>query len=273
MSLAETIANIERDFGGTLGVAVSTLPAHELVFNYREHDPFPAASTIKVFILQALLEHVQAGALTLDDEIKITADDIVTGSGVIKTLTPRRYPVKDLATLMIVVSDNTATNLLIDVLTTEHINAVCQEHDWQDTQLTGKLQRGNAPSHTSPHDLTDYFTRLWQGSLLNEELTEVARAIYWQQQYTDQLGRLIGFDPYSTEIGESSLRIASKSGAIRGVRNDAGVITDSDISYAISVMTKDSSDLRFHVNNAGSLAIAAVSRAVFEHLKGQHGAR
>ena len=264
------VADIEAEFGGVVGVVATPLQGEQnKALRYNDDVTFPAASTIKVFVLQTLLELVQAGDLTLDEEILLTAAEKVTGSGVLKTLTADRpYPIKDLATLMIIVSDNTATNLLVGRLGVDKVNAVCQRRGWQDTLLTGKLQHGNEPSITSPRDLASYFARLWRGELLGAELTDAAKHIYQQQQYTDQLGRFIGYDAYSTETGESSLRIASKSGSIRGVRNDAGVVSSDGTAYAVSVMTKGSSDGRFHSNNAGSLAIASVSRAVYEHFSG-----
>ena len=201
-------ADIEAEFGGVVGVIATPLSAEESeTLRYNDDVTFPAASTIKVFVLQTLLERVQAGHLTLNDKILLTAAEKVTGSGVLKTLTADRpYPIKDLATLMIIVSDNTATNLLIEHLGIHTVNAVCQQHGWRDTLLTSKLQHGNEPSMTSPRDLTDYFARLWRGELLETELTDTAKQIYQQQQYTDQLGRFIGYDAYSTETGESSLR-------------------------------------------------------------------
>ena len=266
-TLKQRVTDIEAEFGGVVGVVAASLQAEEnKVFRYHDAVVFPAASTVKVFILQALLERVQAGDVSLKEELLLTADAKVSGSGVLKTLAAGRpYPLGDLATLMIIVSDNTATNMLIEHVGVVQINRVCQQRGWHDTVLTGKLQRGNDPSVTSPKDLADYFARLWRGDLLNAKLTGLAKQIYQQQQYTDQLGRFIGFDAYSTEIGESSLRIASKSGSIRGVRNDAGVVTSDSAAYALSVMTKGSSDQRFHVNNTGSLAIASISQAVYEH--------
>ena len=97
--------------------------------------------------------------------------------------------------LMIVVSDNTATNLLIDLLTPERIRDVTRAHGWTGTYLRGKLQVPAAPgagpvtpSQTTPADLADHFARLWRGELLPPELTDVAKRIYRAQQFTE-LGR------------------------------------------------------------------------------------
>ncbi|HEX7021440.1 MAG TPA: serine hydrolase, partial [Trueperaceae bacterium] len=99
--------------------------------------------------------------------------------------------------------------------------------------------------------------------------TQLAQDIYAKQQYTDALGRHLAYDAYSTETGVSSLRIASKSGSIRGVRNDAGVIQEEGLAYAIAVMTKGCPDERFYANNPGILAIADTSRVIHQYLR--HG--
>lgn len=264
---------------------------------YNAHLPFPAASTIKVYILQALLERIAAGAAELNDEVVLGASDQVSGSGVLKSLTPgRSYTLLDLATLMIIVSDNTATNLLIDFVGVEEINESMRLNGWLDSTLSGKLQLASpppggkrSPSHTSPANLADYFGRLWLGELLPPELTTVAKEIYRKQQY-GELGRYLDYDGYSVEIGDAQWRIASKSGSIRGVRNDAGVLesttTDTKADEAgsevragqretlgapraplvMAVMTSGCPDTRFHQDNLGARVLGAVARELFHRL-------
>ncbi|MEJ2358884.1 MAG: class A beta-lactamase-related serine hydrolase [Deinococcales bacterium] len=228
--LEQRLVELEHELRGTLGVVAHELPvqsdaaggrkAREGVA-YRADHAFPAASTIKVFVLQALLEHAAAGRLGLDDERVLAPSDQVTGSGILKDLTPgRRYTLLDLARLMITISDNTATNMLIDALCVESVNTSIARHGWSKTHLAGLLQRPDLASAgdtrrstTSPGDLADAFTRLWRGELLPPPLTAVARSIYRKQQRTDQLGRFLPYDAYSTETGEASLVIASKSGS------------------------------------------------------------
>jgi beta-lactamase class A len=268
--LDTTFETLERSLGGTLGVFARLLEPGGDIVAYRQDEVFPAASTIKVFVLHALLHQASSGALSLGDEVVLDAGEQVSGSGVLKELTPGRgYTLRDLAMLMIIVSDNTATNLLIERLGIATVNDVCRREGWRATELAGKLQRGGkGPSVTSPRDLGDYFLRLWGGQLLPPELTRLAQDIYGRQQQAEQLGRDIGYDGYSSETGSSRLRIASKSGSIRGVRNDAGVIDTGDWVYLLSVMTKGCPDQRFHADNLGSRTISAVSKALFDRFTG-----
>jgi beta-lactamase class A len=268
--LDNTFDRLERAVGGTLGVFASPLDPSGDTVGYRSDDIFPAASTIKVFVLHALLDQVCRGAASLDEEILLDPREQVSGSGVLKALTAgRSYTLLDLATLMIIVSDNTATNLLIERLGVATVNELCRREGWRATELAGKLQRGGTrPSVTSPRDLGEYFLRLWRGQLLPDQLTRTAKEIYGRQQHADQLGRDIGYDSYSSETGDSPLRIASKSGSIRGVRNDAGVIDTGGAIYVLSVMTKECRDQRFHPDNLGSRTISAVSKALYDHYTG-----
>lgn len=244
---------------------------------WRANERFPAASTIKIYVLQALLEGVAAGALALDDERQVTAADQVSGSGILKAMTPgRHHSLLDLATLMIVISDNTATNVLIDAVGLDAINAVIAKHGWRGTRLGGKLQlppqpgsQQRLPSMTTPSDLADCLGRLWLGQLLPPELTEVAKSIYRQQQ-VGELGRALDYDSYSAEIGVAPWRIASKSGSIRGVRNDVGVFEPQQGGqrYVIAVMTRGCPDERFHAENLGAKVVGQVSAAVHARLAG-----
>ncbi len=290
------LATLEEELGGVLGVAAHRLEAVGTegveteeaesgdaaapgAVSYRSDERFPAASTIKVFVLQALLERVAAGGIGLDDEIVLRGIDRVTGSGVLKALSAgRAYTVRDLATLMIVVSDNTATNLLIERLGMDAVNGATAAHGWRETHLAGLLQRPDLRaagdprvSTASPRDLADAFARLWRGELLPPDLSEIARGIYLRQQVTDLLGRFLPYDAYRTETGEDRFVIASKYGALRGVRNDAGVIDTGRSRYVVAVMTRGCPDERFHPDNLGALVVAKVSRALYEHF-GSHAA-
>lgn len=281
--LRETLAELELRLGDAttaasnparLGVTAATLEggrATKFVAR-RAHEPFPAASTIKVFVLQALMEGVAAGRHALTTEIELRASDQVPGTGVLKVLSPgRAYTLLDLATLMIVVSDNTATNLLIDLLGVAEVNRVTANHGWTGTALSGKLQQAGAPgsaprslSVTTPADLADYFGKLWLGELLPPHLTTLCQQIYRRQQY-GELGRALDYDPYSVELGAGRLNIASKSGSLRGVRNDAGVLEPArgEPLVVLAVMTSGCPDERFHSDNLGARVVGEAAALVY----------
>lgn len=268
--LVQRLREAEADMGGTLSVVAERLGGGDPV-RYRADASAPAASTIKVFLLIALLERVAAGEARLDDERIVRASDQVAGAGVLKALQPERpYTLRDLAMLMIIVSDNTATNMIIDVVGLPAVEELCARRGWTDTVLTGKLQmEENRPrSRTSATDLADAFARLWRGELLPEREAVFARGVFERQQLTDALGREIGYDGYATETGEDDLVIASKNGSVRGVRHDAGVIRRGDDGFVAAVLTQDCPDPRFYAGNPGLTCIAEVSKLLYDRYLG-----
>jgi beta-lactamase class A len=267
---AHALADAEAAMGGALGVRASRLDGSDPLA-WRDDEQAPAASTVKLFLLVALLERVAAGEASLADEVVLGRDDQVTGSGVLKSLQAgRSYSLRDLATLMIIVSDNSATNLVLDAVGLERFRSSLREHGWTGTTASGKLQTvpRNPPSLTTPRDLHDAIVRLWRGELLPGAETAFARDVLGAQQYTDDLGRQLDYDSYATEMGESALRIASKGGAVRGVRNEVAVIRRGDDGFALAITTRDCPDPRFHVDNAGALCVARVTRLLYDRYLG-----
>jgi beta-lactamase class A len=265
-ALQAALARAEAAMGGVLGLRASLLDGSDVVA-YRDDDVAPAASTIKVFLLAALLADVADGRLDLEHEVELRDADRVPGTGVLKVLeASRTYPLRDLATLMIVVSDNVATNLVLDQVGLTRFQAWLGASDWPATRATGRLQvRRDAPrSTTSARDLHDALRRLWTGELLPDRETAVAREILSAQQHTDTLGREIGYDAYAAELGESPLALASKGGQLRGVRNEAAVLERGGRTVALAVTTRDCPDLRFHADNAGSLCVSRVVRLLHD---------
>jgi beta-lactamase class A len=114
---ARTLDRLERlrqRFSGRIGIAARNLATGE-EFLIDHERAFPTASSIKVPILYELFRQAESGAFSLDDRVELTQGDIVEGSGVLRDLRPGLQPtVHDIAMLMIIVSDNTATNMAID---------------------------------------------------------------------------------------------------------------------------------------------------------------
>lgn len=272
-SLETRFQEAEATMGGHLSVRASRLGGTDPVA-YRDAEPAPAASTIKVFLLVALLEAVEAGRLSLDDEVIVRRDDRVTGSGVLKALSEGRpHALRDLATLMIIVSDNTATNLVLDAVGLDALRDSLATHGWSGTHASGKLQTvpPNPPSTTTARDLHDVMGRLWRGELVGADATAFARATLEAQQQTDTLGRELDFDRYAREVGESELSVAAKGGAIRGVRNEVAVLRRGEDAFVLAVTTRDCPDLRFHVDNRGSRCLSRVVRVLHDFYLGDVG--
>lgn len=260
----------------TLGVALLPLSneASPPVL-YNETVVFPAASTIKTFLLHALLADAQAGTLSLSEQYVVKQSDLVGGSGVMKTLSPgQSWTLLDIATLMIIVSDNTATNIIFERVGRYRFHEVAHTEGWTSTFMPRKLMLKNPPpspegfppmSQTTPLDLAQHFAKLWQGKLLDETHTNIAKRIYLQQQYLT-LGRLLGYE--GSNADDNTFLIGSKTGSIDGVRHDAGIFCLPEPPYkplyAVAILTKGCDDNRYVPDNRGGLIVSEVSKLLFE---------
>ena len=248
---------------GTVALTVERLDG-EVLLDRAGTRVFPAASTIKVPLLIRALQHVQQGDLDLSQRFVVRAEDRVTGSGILRELGGDLQPtLRDLLTLMIVVSDNTATNLVIDRMGIDDVNAFLHEQALNDTELIGLLQlpeeRGGARqrageyNHTSARDMAKLLQKLAGGALLSAELTKVALDIMTRQQHLDLIGRHVLTD----EHGERLYRVASKSGALPGVRHDVGIVWTPE-PLIIAVLSEAGRDPRYHPDNQEVQLLARV---------------
>ena len=261
--LRARIDRLRHGFSGTFGLwAYDLRSGEELSLAAGEH--FPSASTIKLWVLRELFRRAELGELDVDsDSVELRPQDRAIGSGVLKDLTPGvRLSLRDAATLMVTVSDNTATNLLIARLGVRAINREARRAGYADTHLRGLLFKGRGirASHTSPRDSGRFFLNLARRREVSGAASDAMLDILRREQYANIIGRLIPYDPYAS--GPDRWRLASKSGSIRGVRNDAALVEGPGCRYVLAVMSRDCADERFSVDNEANLVLARVAAAV-----------
>ena len=262
-----------QHFSGIFGVVVRTLetnPADRLEFRFNAEEVFPAASVIKLPMLIDALRQVQAGVLKLEDRHVMRPSDHATGSGVLQVMQAGLEPsLRDLLALMIVVSDNTATNMTLDILGgVDAINArfaasIPDGLGLETTRVLGKLQvawelktpaqRQGKLAEITPLEMLELLERIWHGSILEPEMRKLALEILEAQQYTEIIARYLPED----------LMVATKSGSITGVRNDVGLVY-APRPYAVALASKGSSDHREHFDNEGVLVLARVSKLLYD---------
>jgi beta-lactamase class A len=263
MDFQTELESVMKRFSGVIGFQAVRLSDGFTL----EHNPdviFPAASVIKVHLLLEALKQVEEGKLELSTRIPLPADERVGGSGVLQCLEPEAgLTLRDYLTLMIIVSDNTATNLVLETIGgREVINARLKAWGQEVTRVVGKLmlpferknddQKAGKLAEITPREVVTLLQQLHAGALLNPELTALALEIMGQQQYTEILGRYL---PDQTKT-------ATKSGQIQGVRNDVGFVFSSQ-PYVVALCSKDCADLRYHIDNEAVLALGEVSKLIF----------
>ena len=274
---------------GIVGVAAKHLePGKELRHNADE--VFFTASTKKIPILVELYRQVDEGRVSLDERIELTESLRVPGSGVLKELAPGLQPtLHDLALLMIIISDNVATDALYQMVGRERLDETMQglgltktripmgsrdllysitgvdEDDPQGLALVSErlarrevvpdsdaLSEGRS-SVSSPEDMVRLLEMVHGGEVLSQSSRGAVLDILERQQ----LGTII---PYFLPPGT---RVAHKTGGVPTVRCDVGIVYSPSGAYAVALMAKQVTDML-----AIDQSLARVSRAIYDEFNG-----
>jgi beta-lactamase class A len=251
--LEKSILDVDRNLAGVMGVAIVDLTdGHKYLLH--ANDVFPQASSIKICILAELYRQAQQGKLKLTDLYTVSAADLVQDSDIMGGLTPgvTKITLRDLATMMVAVSDNSATNVLIDRVGMDNVNAFLASQGLRETKLRRKMMDLKAASEgrenvSTPNEMASLLQALYRGETLNKEMT----ADFFKVLSTHK-------DSWIPRDLPDDLRVANKPGALEGVRNDSGVVFVDKRPYILCVMTT-----YLHRERDGEQAISAISLAAW----------
>jgi beta-lactamase class A len=253
MKLEKSILDIDRALDGVMGVAIVDLTdGHKYLLH--ANDVYPQASSIKICVLAELYRQAQQGKLKLTDLYTVNAADLVQDSDIMGGLTPgvTQITLRDLATMMVAVSDNSATNVLIDRVGMDNVNAFLKAQGLRDTRLRRKMMDLKAAAEgrenvSTPNEMLNLLQALYRDEILNKEMT----ADFFEVLSTHK-------DSWIPRDLPDDLRIADKPGALEGVRNDSGVIFVDKRPYVLCVMTT-----YLHRERDGEEAISNISLAAW----------
>jgi len=269
-SFADDVRAIAADFDGALGLAATNLLNGETLA-YNADRSFSLASVIKLVVMLEALRRVQRGELDLDARHRLGQDTRTKGSGVLKDLDDGlALTLRDLLTLMIAQSDNVATNMLLDLVGVDAVTRLARRLDMPGTVLHRRItfQDGLGPlAEGTPTEFCRLLERLARRELLTPALSDLALTILERQQFQDMIPRELPYDPYLARWGPPGehLTVASKSGWVQGVRNDVGIVRGPGVFYALALFSEGASDARRSADNRGVLAVARLSRLVYDH--------
>jgi beta-lactamase class A len=240
--------------------------------------PVPTASVIKLTILLEAMDEVREGRASLDEKIVLKKDDQVGGSGMLGLMdTPLALTLKDALTLMIAVSDNTATNLMIDRFGLEKINAHTRSLGLKDTHLYKKVYRAAAApvpadqpkfglGKTTAREMARVIEKIGLCQLgtparpSDAALCDVALGMLRNQFYRDGVPRYLeGLD--SSEQGSA---IANKTGAVDAARSDVALVASKNGLIAISAFTYENADHGYSSDDEGDVTIAKLGKAIIQ---------
>ena len=253
-SLKRTVEQEDHKLDGVLGVAIMDLTdGHTLLWH--ADDVYPTASSIKIAVLAELYRQAQEGKLKLTDLYTVRKEDDVPDSSIFNGLTfgVTQITLRDLATMMIAVSDNSATNVLIDKVGMENVNAMLAAQGLKQTKLRRKMMDLNAAKQgreniATPRELMTLLAHIYQGKLLNRENTDA----FFKMLATSK------HSPIRQAVPEAVVS-ADKPGELEGVRNDSGIVFAQNRPFVISVMTTYDRDEDAANASIGRLAGAAYS--------------
>lgn len=271
--LEATCQEIDAEFSGRWVLYAEHLASGE-VFRWGETRPMETASSIKLVVLAAALDAVAKGAWSLADLIAVAADDWVEGSGVLQHCTVgTRLSLKDLLTLMIIVSDNVATNTVLRLIGLESVNALAEREGLSQTRIVKRIDfdRPGPIGLSTPGDLARLLTRIHRRQLITAEMSALMWDILIRQQYNTLITRTLPYALLNGDPEPAPVTVGSKSGSLSGVRNDAGLVVTPWGDYVIAIMSEGCRDLRFHPDNEAMVVLPRASRAVFDHFIPERG--
>lgn len=247
-----------------------------VTYGIREDEPVRTASTIKVAIMAGVFAQVAKGKARWSEELVLRDSDKVGGSGVVRELSAGvRLPVRDLVHLMIVVSDNTATNMLLDRFGGDAVNELLDELGLKRTRVLRKIlgggkdvppvpsgltEAGRAPGAerfgigvSTPREMVLLLEKLEGGQVVSREASREMVEILKRQQYKDGIGRRLGHLP-----------VASKSGALDRLRADVGIVYAPTGRLAVAITCDDLPEIDYSPDNAGNRFISELTGLLLE---------
>jgi beta-lactamase class A len=260
---------------GKVAVAVKNLATDE-TWSHNADEVMPTASLIKVAIMVEAYRQADAKKLDLGKHVTLTKDDKVQGSGILTShfSDGAAFPVRDAVRLMMVYSDNTATNLVLDQVGIKNVNETTAKLGMPETRINAKVFKGSTTSvdqeRTKKYSLGSTTAKDMIGllELIRKEKAasaESCKAMIGHMKACTDKDTVVRFLPAGTVV-------AHKGGATNQVRTNAAIIYVPDaadkkktIPVAVCVLTNGNEDQRWVADNGGQVTIAKIGKAVFDY--------
>jgi len=277
MNLGEKIINSIKNTPYDIGFYIKDLKGNEIKYN--ENKFFESASCIKVFILIEYFKQIFENRKNALEYFEYKKEDNIPGlnSGIISTFDyGLKLTSKDYVTLMIIYSDNIATNKMINYLGIDNINKTIKELGFKDTYLFNELNlmKYFKFGQTTPYEYAKVYDMLLNNEVINEEVSKNCLEILKKQKYNDMIVKYLPtMDLLFKGTKDSNINfIASKSGSIvwtkdemKNARNDGGIISTKYGDYIISIFISNLDDLKFNFDNKGIELGGQISKMIYDN--------
>ena len=265
------------DFQGTVTLYAKNLDTGA-TFGIRETDPVRTASTIKLPIMAAVFDAVAREKATWTELLTVTAAEKVGGTGVLGSEISDgvQLPLRDVVHLMIVLSDNTATNMLLERFTADAVNAYLDKIGIKTTRSMRKVRGDSGKPNpnegwsaagklaenqkyglgmSTPLDMVAILEKLEKGELVSPEASKEMIAILKRNQDTNCIRRRIG-----------DLPVANKTGSLDALRSDVGIVYSKSGRIAMAITVEGMPKVDYTPDNVGTILIADLAKILVEGL-------
>ena len=260
-------------FKGKVSLFAKNLDTGE-TYSFNGDERVRTASTIKVAVMIEAFTRVAEGRAKWTDELVLTKSARYGGSGVLPELADGlRLTLRDCVNLMMVVSDNTATNMVLDYLTTDAVNSRMTSLGFKDTRIMrrigggGESKEGKEPGNkrfglgaTTPHEMVQILEKLDAGGIVNKAASKEMIDLMKREQVRFAIGRTIWDVP-----------MASKYGALDALRSCVAIVYSKHGKIAMAITVDDMPEVNWSVDNPGYLLMSRLSMILLEGLKSSPG--
>lgn len=264
-------------FQGTVSLYARNLDSGVAV-GIRDSDPVRTASTIKLPILLTVFDSVARGQAKWTEPLAVTAAEKVSGSGILGTEISDgvQLPLRDVVNLMIVLSDNTATNMILTRFTADAVNAYLDKIGIPTTRSLRKIRgdgsdlkapsgwsaAGKLPENqkyglgvSTPRDMVTILEKLERGEIVSPEASREMISILKRCQDNSGIRRRIG-----------DLPVANKTGSLDMLRSDVGIVYSKGGRIAMAITVDAMPKIDYTPDNAGSILIADLAKILVDGL-------
>ena len=268
MSLDQRVRAEVAQFKGKVTISAKNLDTG-VVYELGGEERVPTASTIKIAVMIEAFSRVAEGKAKWTDELSLAKEKKVGGAGILQEFGDGlRLTLRDAVTLMMVLSDNTATNLVIDVLSADAINQRMESLGFKETRLMRRVFGGGESAdgkkeenkrfglgRTTPREMVAILEKLERGEVISQSASKEMIALMKREQGTNGIWR-----------NQWRVPKATKSGALDALRSNIGIIYHPRGRIALAITCNEMPEVNWTVDNPALLLMSRVSEIVIDGL-------
>ena len=266
--LDEQVKNLVTPFKGKVSLYAKNLDTGE-TYALNGDERVRTASTIKIAVMIEAFARVSEGKAKWTDEVTLTKEKKVSGSGILFELSDNLHlTLRDAVNLMMMLSDNTATNLVLDVLTTDAVNARMELLGFKQIKINRKVgsggdsAAGRDPENkkyglgvATPHEMVQVMEKLERGEIISPAVSKEMIELMKKEQARYAIGRSL-----------SDVPMASKYGALDRLRSAVGIIYSKKGKIAMAISCDDMPDIIWSVDNPAYPLMSQLSEVLVNGL-------